>query len=198
MKKHNLLKAFTLTEVIIVLVILGALALILIPNFAKMMPDTHNIQYKKAYYTIQEIMNDIVNDPSICTGMLDTDGDGVLDTAVADNVFLTSCNGNLRNVISDRLSTVQNEDYDDDIQTTNNMRWFIPNDTFSTLFTGGASQTIIVSLDNNAPNNGANAVVANESNGIFGIVINANGKVTPGTTANEQNLLLDNPNRQRD
>ena len=194
--KKAAFKGFTLTEVMVVLVILGALALILIPNFAKMMPDDHNIKYKKAFYTIQEIMNDIVNDPNICTGT-DTDGN-IID----NNVFLNSCgDNNLRNAIAERLSTTTDIDTtgnmsgENDIKTTNGMRWFIPDGTFSSLFsTSGTSQAIIVSLDDNAPNNGSNAETASADNGLFAIVINASGKVTPGTSAGEEDLLLKNPN----
>ena len=194
--KKAAFKGFTLTEVMVVLGILGALALILIPNFAKMMPDDHNIKYKKAFYTIQEIMNDIVNDPNICTGT-DTD-----DNIIDNNVFLKSCGtNNLRNAIAERLSTTEEIDTTvdisdkNDIKTTNGMRWFIPNGEFSTLFSSsGTSQKIIVSLDDNDPNDGSNAKAANPDDGLFEIVINASGKVTPGTTAGEADLLLKNPN----
>ena len=54
--------AFTLTEVIVVIVIIAALAVILIPNMLSLMPDEHNIKYKKAFYTIQEIINDIAKE----------------------------------------------------------------------------------------------------------------------------------------
>ena len=126
--KKAAFKGFTLTEVMVVLVILGALALILIPNFAKMMPDDHNIKYKKALYTIQEIMNDIVNDPNICTGT-DTDGN-----IIPNNEFLKSCrDNNLRNAIAERLSTTEDIDTTisisdkNDIKTTNGMRWLFEN-----------------------------------------------------------------------
>ena len=44
-------KAFTLTEVIVVIVMIAALAVILIPNMLNLMPDDHNIKYKKAFYS---------------------------------------------------------------------------------------------------------------------------------------------------
>ena len=146
----NRKKAFTLTEVIIVLVILGALALILVPNMSRMMPDNHNIRYKKAFYTIQEIVNDIVNDPSVCQGLVNT-------TNIAGNPsnwvnanspdeILTMCyvlqNGgdfnrdrNFAQEVCDRLSTtaecstanIPNIDNVNSgatgVLTTNNMRW---------------------------------------------------------------------------
>ncbi len=188
MHKNNKKYGFTLTEVIIVLIILGALALILIPNMLRMVPDDHNIKYKKAFYTIQEIMSDIVNDPEICTGLVGADRERVLD-----DQFLTSCTGTnadtLRNLIFNRLSTTDAA-ATDDITTTNGMRWFIP----STQINAVNGAAINVSLDKKSPtdeNVGAN-------NGVFQIIINQNGKVTPGTDNGESDLLLSDPTKDED
>ena len=59
-------RGFILTEVIVVIVIIAALAIISIPNMLSLMPDDHKIKYKKAFYTIQEIVNDIASE---CQGM---------------------------------------------------------------------------------------------------------------------------------
>ena len=191
MYKNNKKYGFTLTEVIIVLVILGALALILVPNMLKMAPDDHNIKYKKAFYTVQEIMNDIVNDNTICTGMVGAAGNEV---QVADNQFLMSCTGvSLWQLFYDKLSTTQTDlNAGDNITTTNGMIWAIP----TTPINNVNGDSINVSLDGKDPSDLTlrNSDNDRNKNGIFEIIINQSGKVTPGGNV-EQNLLLEDPTK---
>lgn len=167
---NGIKKAFTLTEVITVLVIIGALALILIPNMSNMIPDEHNVKYKKAFYTVQEIVSDIINDPSVCTGE-------------EDESYLKSCQGTVRDVFFEKLNTIDTIDDESvaDIVTTNGMRWNIPDTNFSDIET---SVSILVSLDNKVPS------TPSAANGVYEIIISVNGKVTPGGTQDESDLLL--------
>ena len=176
--------AFTLTEVIIVLVILGVLALILVPNIKNMMPNDHNIKYKKAFYTIQEIVNDITNDPTVCDGL-----NG--GTAVASNIYLSSCDGNARTQIFERLNTVD-ENANVNITTTDGLIWYIPETTFSSLAEGGTIPLTVSLSGADAYSNGA-AVEENAKNGIYKITISADGKVKPDGELG-RDLLLSNPN----
>ena len=151
-----------------------------------MVPDDHNIKYKKAFYTIQEIMDDIVNDSTVCTGL---DGYNIVN----DNVFLKSCTGTLREQIAKRLNTTDASPSGDNIETTNGMIWYIPNVSFSLKFADeGSSETITVSFDKNKAYDNNSASVESDPNGIFKITINANGKVTPGGSLGA-NLLKKNP-----
>lgn len=174
---NGIKKAFTLTEVITVLVIIGALALILIPNMSNMIPDEHNVKYKKAFYTVQEIVSDIINDPSVCTGL---DESGNLMSDDTDNTYLKSCQGTVRGVFLRKLNTIDDV-LDEDIVTTNGMRWNIPATNFSDIET---SVSILVSLDNKVPS------TPSAANGVYEIIISVNGKVTPGGTQDESDLLL--------
>ena len=201
-------RGFTLTEIIIVLVILGVLALILVPNMLKMVPDDHNIKYKKAFYTIQEIINDMVNDPNTCQGMDWNSGDGRWDEHSGDDILATCYNGtnprNLGEEICNRLSTAEDMNCSDNsvitnVLTTNGMRWTLPNQTLNNTF--NSAQTIYVDVDggSDAPGNSRNA-----GNGVYRIDISADGKVTAPNNKlksndsedsgkNEQELLLSNP-----
>ena len=55
-------KAFTLTELIIALGVIGVLATILMPVITNMIPDQNAIMAKRAYYAVQTIVSDIIND----------------------------------------------------------------------------------------------------------------------------------------
>ncbi len=210
-KKYNHSYGFTLTEVLVVLVILGALALILIPNLSRILPNDHNIKYKKAFYTIQEIVYDIVNDPSTCQDMnYDTVNQTweVPDTEDRRNQVMTMCYTDtnpptarsLDVVICSRLSTdtcgVANSNHN--VLTTNGMRWNLPNQGMADTSNDNWNTVIYVDVDggNNAP---GNARV--EGDGVYAITVSSNGRVLPGntTTGNaadvsvEQGLLLNNP-----
>ena len=211
----KLKKGFTLTEVIITLVILGALALILVPNMLKMIPDDHNIKYKKAFYTIQEIVQDMVNDPSVCTG-IDADGnptDKVLQTCGGLDLGIEICR---------RLSTIQRVtlargaaavDFNCATQahraitpTTNNMNWNLGTErSLDVNFTDPTAPTnyrymILVDVDGCDYQNCV-GTARNATNGVYRIMVDNTGRVTApndrdadaATTKTEQQLLLDNP-----
>jgi len=54
-------KAFTLTELIIALGVIGILAAVLMPIIANMLPDTNAIMAKRAYYAVQNVVSDMIN-----------------------------------------------------------------------------------------------------------------------------------------
>ena len=134
----NYKKGFTLTEVIIVLVIIAALALILVPNIMKAMPDDHSIKYKKAFYTIQEIVSDIANDPNVCQGMFN-DGAGNWSVAKNPDDILNLCYKpdntprNMAQEICNRLQTTS-ECSTSNIPNINNV---VNNGTVAILTTNG-------------------------------------------------------------
>ena len=211
---------FTLTEVIVVIVIIAALAIILIPNMLSLMPDDHNIKYKKAFYTIQEIVNEIAQD---CQGLYRSGGqwytieewneDHPTDKLDADDV-LSFCYDNSDNALTidteicKRLSTtgdcpttgnVKN------IQTTNGFKWRIDTSgNASNLGKGkpwgnssGNVVNIFVNLD-------GKDIVSTDTwakqhdRGTYLINVTSKGKVavSSGTDfAKERSYLLDNPTK---
>lgn len=206
----KLKKGFTLTEVIITLVILGALALILVPNMLKMIPDDHNIKYKKAFYTIQEIVQDMVNDPSVCSGMDATDNP-------TDKVLQTCGGLDLGTEICRRLSTTQQVDIGAGIvdfncatpdhkaitPTTNNMNWNLGTEQLlnNTFADPPNVYTIYVDVDG-CNGGGCVGTARNAATGVYRIMVDNTGRVTAPNTRNggeaatnktEQQLLLDNP-----
>ena len=191
-------KGFTLTEVIIVLVILGALALILVPAMMKMMPDDHNIKYKKAFYTIQEIISDIINDPSVCQGMNAQVVDGEISysnmTAGNEDNILTTCA-----IINNTAHTVTSRDLGDEIRerlnitagsrnglliTTNGMVWNLPTKSLRDINNSNWDTDAVIYVDVD----GGGFVSPNardESKGWYRINIDASGQVTAPDSWNE-------------
>ena len=55
-------KAFTLTELLIALAIIGVLISILLPVISNIMPDQNALMAKRAYYGIQSVTSSLIND----------------------------------------------------------------------------------------------------------------------------------------
>ena len=56
------IKAFTLTELLIALAVIGVLIAILLPVIFNIMPDQNALMAKRAYYAVQTITNSLIND----------------------------------------------------------------------------------------------------------------------------------------
>ena len=202
-------KGFTLTEVIIVLVIIAALALVLVPNIMKAMPDDHSIKYKKAFYTIQEIVSDIANDPSICQGVNASVVDGNIvytnpSEANKDNI-LTMCatitTGTNPSVTSKILSDeIYNRLNTDPTgwnisgifggvstrfrRTINGMAWGIPNRQLRDTTNTPWDITIYVDVDGGRTNEVIQPTSRNVANGWYRINVDSTGKVTAPNARN--------------
>ena len=59
---NNKLKAFTLGEVLVTLLIVGVIAAMLIPTLKNIQPDRQKLMFKKAYTTVERIVTELVND----------------------------------------------------------------------------------------------------------------------------------------
>ena len=203
----NKKEGFTLTEVIIVIAIMAALALILIPNMLNMMPDDHNIKYKKAFFTIQEVVNDIATE---CQGAtFDKDSNPQWTPVESDNVLnycykLTTVEGgagttysarNLGEEICNRMN-VTTEDCTGnpkDLTSTNGMHWWLPNTSLNTDF--NSNETIYVSVEGIPLTNEdgkSNVTGTSKDKGIYKIIVSKTGKVS-APSGPEQEYLLKNP-----
>ena len=215
---------FTLTEVIVVIVIIAALAIILIPNMLSLMPDDHNIKYKKAFYTMQEVIDGIAQE---CQVMRYDDGkwytieewndknpSNQLNSEYILNFCYDSSNNmlNIAKEICERLSTTEDcstyRQISSDgqtyhyinIQTTNGMKWSIPAITIGNA--GGFSKNwekyIFVNVDGkdivSIDQTLSEVNMKKNPEGTYKIKLNVYGKVSPGG-ATEKKLLLDNPTK---
>ena len=55
-------KAFTLTELLISMAVIGVVCAILIPIVFNIMPDQNTLMAKRAYYTVQSVISEMIND----------------------------------------------------------------------------------------------------------------------------------------
>lgn len=55
-------KAFTLTELLVALAVIGVLIAILMPVIMNIMPNQKDLMAKRAYYTIQTVVSNLLND----------------------------------------------------------------------------------------------------------------------------------------
>ncbi len=62
MKRFN--NAFTLTELLVALGVVGILCAILLPVIFNLLPNQNTIMAKRAYYTVQTVVSDLLNDES--------------------------------------------------------------------------------------------------------------------------------------
>lgn len=59
---RRLNKAFTLTELLVALGVIAILCAVLLPVIFNLMPNQNTIMAKRAYYTIQTVVSDLIND----------------------------------------------------------------------------------------------------------------------------------------
>ena len=58
-------KGYTLSEVLVVLLVLGIIAAFIIPAVMRTAPDRAQLLYKKSFYATQEAVSEIINDASL-------------------------------------------------------------------------------------------------------------------------------------
>lgn len=204
--------ALTIMEVVVTIAILGFLILILIVNFNNMTPDDHSAKYKKAIFTVQQIIDDILNDPEVCQLNFYDEVNEEWSNAIPES-SLANCysvdDGTVSNrgidyEICKRLSTVTTCVApflgSRGVLDTSGMRWNLTatgsRQNMNSTFEDG--YTIHVDVDNCGDNpsaaRNATCVPRNTvaSDGVYGITILPNGSVIPATDV-EKALLNSNP-----
>lgn len=84
----QLKKAFTLTELLVALGVIAVLCAILLPIAYNKMPNQNTIMAKRAYYTVQTIVSDLINDARCYP---DTTGMTESYTGFDDKTYYDSC-----------------------------------------------------------------------------------------------------------
>ena len=182
------------------------------------MPDDHNIKYKKAFYTIQEIVNDIAKN---CQGLeynSSTKEWETINDTQAENV-LSYCYDSsgkalyLADEICKRLSTVSdcssstNANKEKDIKTTDGMIWYFPDKSLALNSSWGDGVQIYVNVGSDASIQSHIAAADEDNNkkvsglkGIYRMSLTSDGKLYPGykgeTEEAEDYYLLDNPTKE--
>lgn len=164
-------KGFTLTEVMVTLVLVGILAGILVPQIMNMRPSPNKVMFKKAYYELQVAVNQLINNLAAYPVVPATDENGetveqgfnneTIDSAKMDmptgvNKFCYLLVQQLNVVDSPACSNISGRNT---FTTTDGIYWTIytPGTAFpvsSTDYTMGNSTTLTVDVNGstNAPN----------------------------------------------
>ena len=84
-------KAFTLTELLIAVGVVGVLAVILMPVITNMMPDQNAIMAKRAYYTVQNVVSDMINNGECYPDTSKAADDSVRRIGFDDGYYYPNC-----------------------------------------------------------------------------------------------------------
>lgn len=177
-------KAFTLTELMIALAIIGTMAVIFVPFVAGTLASTDKIQYKSAFNQVESVVSDMINDTTLYpNGTLNGTNSG----SPTDYDFCTNFAGRV-NIIGSTGCTTSTVPGTPNFITSNGMRWYLFNQDFDAV-TG--NQTFSFEVDINGASKGSNAnITVNPTNyDILKIQVSENGRMTAPTGGNEEKYL---------
>lgn len=162
MKRLN--KAFTLTELLIALGVIAILCAILLPVIFNLMPNQNTIMAKRAYYTLQSVVADLINDEGCYpdkTAASDEaekrigfdDGAGFPNCNKWQNINSTDAKGKFLTLFSDKLGI--SKPNEGSVFTTNDgIDWIISNMAFASTGDGGSALITVDVNGKGAPNCG--------------------------------------------
>lgn len=142
MKKGIL--GFTLSEVLVSVLVLGSIILIILPIIIKLVPNKSKIMFEKAYYTAENTISDMINDNGLYP--YDTDNPGFVNTTVVtvDGVVYSVPTTKFCQAFASKSDLSGTADCTKTFNFTTNdgIVWALPTGTFST----GSSQLITVDV----------------------------------------------------
>lgn len=180
------IKAYTLSEVLVTIGILGVLAAMIIPAVTKTKPDVNKVMFKKAYSSIEKTVADMIGDsiayPSTdTTGFANADTSGITGFPASTDKFCY--------LFSQRMNTVNTVNCPSTggpgtFTTTDGIVWTF---TVPSTFTVGASNYYNIKIDVNgtkAPNcgdtansSGYTACTGNQTADKFYVGVRYDGKI---------------------
>ncbi len=195
MKQHNL-KAFTLPEVMITLVVIGIISLMILGSIANISPDENKLLYKKTFYTLSEVVRTLANDST----KFNSDD---MFKAEPLNAGYNSAQEYFCHMVANSLNTLGeiscggNEDWN--FKLTNGVRIKGLNSEFTDEDNNALTpETITICVDVNGdkgPNEGCNDGEQNSTatgRDQFRIRISYDGKVYTGKSGNDEKFTVEN------
>lgn len=169
MKRLN--NAFTLTELLVALGVIGILCAILLPIIFNLLPNQNVIMAKRAYYMVQTVVADMMNDeacyPDKTNGTPGNARVGFDDGFGYSNCMLWSSNITTEGNADDKFLKLFKDKLDIDadngtgFSTKDGMRWAVVNSGFGTKNSKGASVKLVVDVnDTGEPDCGQSDVSA--------------------------------------
>lgn len=153
-------KAFTLAELMIALVVTGVLSAVLIPAVVEIPVNQNKIMFKKAYYSSERVVSELINDDKLyplsdtLVGFLNTVAATIGGTTYSTpatkfcNLFVEKINisGTANCSTSQTVTTGNSNLGTGNFRTNDGMTWYVPVSAFTT-GTDGEIETIIVDVN---------------------------------------------------
>lgn len=181
--KNRNLRAFTITEILIALAVIGVLTAVLMPIIHSLVPDQNILMAKRTFYTVETVVNSIINDTGcypptrVRTGF--EDGHGYRRCALWGINSADSANTKFIKLFTDKMGNQRTTA--GTITTKDGVSWTISNVSLTTA-TGTANIIVDVNGDKD-PNCGqvATSTVCTDGRDKgfdkYTMVIHANGKI---------------------
>lgn len=177
MKREN--RAFTLTELLIALGVIAILCAILLPIIFNLMPNQNTIMAKRAYYTVQSVISELLNDtgcyPDKTSAVINArvgfdDGFGSPNCTKWDEAFINGGDANtkFRTLFRDKLGL---DGSGTTFTTPDGMDWVFNGVNFVANGTDGGEAYLLVDVNGKGEPNCSNNV---SYSGIFGTGNDAN------------------------
>lgn len=136
---------FTMSEVMVTLVMLGIIGAILIPMISEAKPDRKKVMFKKAYYSAEKVINELANDSELypdsttvgVIGFGNTDAVTVAGTSYSGNtkfcnLFAQSVNlSSAVNCTTQTITSGSSNPGTGSFTTSDGVTWYIPLSTFA-------------------------------------------------------------------
>lgn len=118
-------KGYTLSEVLVVLLVLGIIAAFIIPAVMRTAPERNTLLYKKTFYSLQEASSKLINDPAKYPIGLAKDGK-VTKGLFSEKDAKSFCEdlANTLNIIGDPSCSGAGSNGSPNFTTTNGVIWW--------------------------------------------------------------------------
>jgi prepilin-type N-terminal cleavage/methylation domain-containing protein len=174
-------KAFTLTELMIALGVIAILCAILLPIIYNMLPNQNTIMAKRAYFTVQTVVSDMINDDACYpdkTSSINNTKVGFDDAAGSancskwdedhlDDTSMSQAATKFKTIFTDKIGTTAT---DNTFTTSDGMYWVFANEKFSSSSTSGGSIDLLVDVNGKTskPNCGGSSTKSYSYSAEFG------------------------------
>lgn len=156
MMKSN--KAFTLTELLVALGVIAILCAILLPVIFNMMPNQNTIMAKRAYYTVQAVVSDLINDEACYpdkTSAINNprigfdDPEGSVNCTMWNDPKATNAATKFKTLFEDKIGVLPSSGATDTFTTKDGIDWAFSAANFTSSGKGGS---IMLTVDVNGKN----------------------------------------------